>query len=425
MLTERLHSFLIIILLTLAIAACGLGGGSGGGQGNAPSNGNETLDKSGQVFSVEQILKETPFTLEHLKILHNFYKPYNGLGSIPPDNIQYTIKVHKVVYWTTDATAQPVKASGLLVLPDTSTGNKPSIINYHHGTIFDNSHAPTNQAFYQDTGAIIAAMNNIVMMPDYVGYGESNSSFHPYMHAERLATSSVDFLTAVTSILSQESILTDGKLYLTGYSEGAYAALATHKMIQEKYSDQFSVTATLAGSGAYDLSTTATDALMADTLASGANVTYLYKAYDTIYGYNRVDSVLKEPYAGYTDTYFDGSQTDSKVDSTFSKITAELFQETFLNDFRTDGETTIKQHLVDNSIHDWKPTSRVRLFYGVYDKVVPPKNAEATWSNMVARGAVSNVELVNCNTVPELDANHINCMPLYLYDMVTFILDSQ
>lgn len=408
----RFQSLLFILSLLTLLTACG--GGS-----TPPES---PPGEPGQLVSVTRLdsnMDYSPGTIRQM-ITDNFLL---GLLSGQVDNVGFNVTVHRVVYWTSDATDTPVKASGLLIYPDTQSGNTPPILSYQHGTIFGNNRAPTIQGLYKYIGIAIAAMDNIVVIPDYVGYGESVGRMHPYMHAGRLAASVVDLLRAVRTYIGNESIPTDGQLFLAGFSEGAYAAVATHKMIQEQLSTEFSVTGTMAGPGAYDLSSTTRDFLAGDTLPSGATAAFLYKAYDVIYGYNRINAVLRQPYSDNTGIYFNGAYDDVDVAGAFTDTTNDLYQPSFLASFRGDGETILKQHIVENNVYDWAPTSPIRFFHGVDDLTTPYVNSQTAVDAMKENDPEAMVELIDCASTDEgFVADHNNCFGPYIEDMVAYLL---
>lgn len=398
-------NYLHVILFTL-LTACGGGGYST--QECKPIESNR-----GNLVSASST---TTYTLADVQNIPVNVLP--GLFSSHVSQMKTGVSAHKIIYKTVNPAGNSISVSGLLLLPDTSSAQTTAIVSYQHGTIFGDLRAPTNQAFYKYIGAMIASMDHIVVIPDYIGYGESVTELHPYMHAESLTDSTIDLIKAVKTHLASKGFATNGQLFLGGFSEGAYAAVATHKMIQECYTGELSVTATSAGAGSYDLATTSRTLLDLDTLPSGAYVAFVYKAYDTIYGFNRISAVFNEPYATRVNTYFDGSYDDPEVEAAIINVTSSLFKEPFLSDFRADGETAIKQRLAENNVYDWKPTSPVRFFHGPDDITSPYANSVTAVDTMQANGA-SGIELAECSASP---STHLNCTVPYLEDMLVYFL---
>lgn len=400
--------YLLFILFTL-LAACGEGGYS-----TPEPQGCKPIESSrGNLVSASSTTTYTLADVQNISV-----NVFTGLFSDHLDQMKTGVSAHKIIYRTVNPAGNSITASGILLLPETSSAETTAIVSYQHGTIFGDSRAPTNGLFHKYLGAVIASMDHIVVIPDYIGYGESVTELHPYMHAESLADSTIDLIKAVKTHLASEGIATSGQLFLGGFSEGAYAAVATHKMIQECYTVELSVTATSAGAGSYDLATTSRTLLDLDTLPSGAYVAFVYKAYDTIYSFNRISEVFNEPYATLVNTHFDGAHDDPIVDAAITKVTSSLFKEPFLSNFRGNGETAIKQRLAENNVYDWKPTSPIRFFHGQDDIISPYANSVTAVDTMQAYGA-TGIELTKCSASPP---THLTCRYPYFEDMLGYFL---
>ena len=165
-------------------------------------------------------------------------------------------------YWTVNASPTgdvAASASGALMVPTgdaaACTGPRPILL-YAHGTQTDKN---ANLADITDPnnteGALIAAMfaahGYIVVAPNYVGYDTSNGTYHPYLNADAQSKDMIDALTAARKALGHvlASTTTDnGKLFISGYSQGGYVAMATHKAMQAA---NLPVTASAPMSGPY------------------------------------------------------------------------------------------------------------------------------------------------------------------------------
>jgi pimeloyl-ACP methyl ester carboxylesterase len=137
------------------------------------------------------------------------------------------------------------------------SGPRPILL-YAHGTDTDKN---LNLADITDPsnseGALIAAMfaahGYIVVAPNYTGYDSSSLPYHPYLNAAAQSADMIDALIAARKALGHISAsgTTDGgKLFITGYSQGGYVAMATHKAMQAA---NMAVTASAPMSGPYAL----------------------------------------------------------------------------------------------------------------------------------------------------------------------------
>ncbi|HZX75129.1 MAG TPA: lipase family protein, partial [Cyclobacteriaceae bacterium] len=176
----------------------------------------------------------------------------NGIpGIILPST--YPVNVYKVVYNTLDADSLPTIASGAFFVPVGPMCHVP-LASYQHGTILNKEDVPSRLGGGEViVGLSMAADGYVACMPDYLGLGDS-PGLHPYVHAETEARAVADMLVASLEICDALSITRNDQLFLVGYSQGGHATMAAHQLIQEHYSNYFTVTASSPMSGPYDLS---------------------------------------------------------------------------------------------------------------------------------------------------------------------------
>jgi acetyl esterase/lipase len=122
-----------------------------------------------------------------------------------------------VVYNTIDANGAPTRASGLMIVPLNNEIDEAPLIVYHHGTIADDASIPSNLGLDALVGYAAAIDGYIVLLPDYLGLGESDG-IHPYLHALSEATASIDMVRASRQALAGAGIPLNGQVFLTGYS---------------------------------------------------------------------------------------------------------------------------------------------------------------------------------------------------------------
>lgn len=328
--------------------------------------------------------------------------------------LPYKVDAYKIIYSTVDTKGSPIKASGLLAIPKKSSGEKSPLLSYQHGTIFLNNQAPSISATSINGISTLSGIGFIVSAPDYIGYGESVSMMHPYIHAETLANTSIDMLRASKAFLKQKNIHLNPQLFLTGYSEGGYATLALQKKLQEAHSDEFIVTASAAAAGPFDLTETAKTIANKTINNKPAFMSFVLKAYDDIYGLNMISKMYQPQYVNIINSYFDGKHSGSKITKDLSHTTSEIFNAPFLTTLQGDEQHIIKDKLALNNIYDWKPTAPTRFFHGIYDEIVPYHNAEKALNTMISNGA-TNVSLGGCSLT-----SHVACVAPFIIDTVSF-----
>lgn len=337
----------------------------------------------------------------------------------------YTVDMHRVTYSTLDTAGQPITVSGLVAVPQKAPGVLSPLLSLQHGTIFLDSSAPSNSASAFHIAVIAASLGYVVAAPDYIGYGESASTLHPYIHADTLAQTTVDMIRATRTFLSNSSIPLNDQLFLAGYSEGGYATLAAQKKMEQQLSSEFTVTASIPGSGSYDMSTMALGIATSSTIPVPAYVGFVMKAYDSAYNLNKLNSYyIQAPYNdGRLDTLYDGTNSGSTINAQLSFTTTTLFNTTFLASYLVPGnETDLKAAFADNNIYNWAPTAPTRFFHGPNDATIPYVMMTSTAVAMGVAGSTS-VTTVDCG-VPSPNANHRYCYYPYFSDTLATYLGS-
>ncbi len=327
--------------------------------------------------------------------------------------VPYSVKAYKITYGTIDVDGKSMSASGLLAVPSKGAGVKSPLLSYQHGTIFLNGQAPSLSVLSATGIMTLAGKGYIVSAPDYIGYGESSHKNHPYMHASSLASASVDMLKASNEFLKKNNIKTNSQLFLAGYSEGGYATLALQKSIQENHASEFTVTASAAGAGPFDLVETAKTLSNKVTNQKPAYMSFLLKSYDDVYGLNKVSEMFQSQYVNAINSVFNGANSSGVINSQLTSTTSALFKAPFLNVLQGTGSHAITDKLALNALYDWKPSAPTRFYHSQNDEIVPYHNAQKAKNSMLAKGA--SVSLGNCHL-----NTHVGCALLYVSDALSF-----
>ncbi len=348
-----------------------------------------------------------------------------SIGITPPA-ATYSVACYKLTYKTPDTSNSLVDASGLVCLPQ-GKSSPSALLSYQHGTISHALEAPTSTiSEYFLTGAAIASFGYITLAPDYLGYGDSKATPHPYLHAKTLSSSVVNLLRAAKHFVARPEIQmpTNGQLFLAGYSEGGYATLAAQKKIELELAAEFTVTASEPGAGPYDMTGTVQKQVATLTLNAPATAAFLASSYDRIY--NTPSQISYYFTAAHTDqmaTLFSGRYNSSAVNALLGVTssspgikTNSLFNQAFLDSFNGGGEAVLKAAIAENNLYNWKPTAPTILFHGTGDDIVPYANTTTAFQVMTANGA-ANVTIHTCNA-GQLPTTHANCGIPYLVDMM-------
>ena len=223
------------------------------------------------------------------------------------------IDVYRIDYQTVDPAGVLTPVSGALMVPDDSAtqcqGARPIVL-YAHGTNTDISFNMADLESSNNTesllmAAMFASEGYIVVAPNYAGYDSSTLGYHPYLNGDQQSKDMIDALTAARSALptAEAAATTDGgQLMVTGYSQGGFVAMATHRALQDAGE---TVTASAPMSGPYALSAFA-DAVFQGQVTGGSpvNLTLLLTSYQNAYGnlYASTTDVYEPQYAADIET---------------------------------------------------------------------------------------------------------------------------
>jgi len=192
------------------------------------------------------------------------------------------VKLHKMSYDTVGGAGEATTATGAVMVPygtnAVCNGPRPVVL-YAHGTTanrdYDLSTIIADQGNAANSeGAIMlafyAAQGYVVVAPNYAGYADSALSYHPYADEVQQSTDMIDALEHVRTHAANIGADLSSKLFITGMSQGGYAAMATHKALQAKGE---AVTASTLISGPYALGDFL-DAVVAGGAVNGGATTF-------------------------------------------------------------------------------------------------------------------------------------------------------
>jgi hypothetical protein len=288
----------------LLLAACGGGGGgmSDSGEHAAPPPRGTLLQNPLQLLST----LTAPNLLLQLNLASN--QQLLSLSGAPVCDIL----MYDIAYETVGAANEATTASAALMIPTgfgaNCTGARPILL-YAHGTTTDRAFNMDNLQNTEalNLAALFATKGYIVVAPNYAGYDTSTLPYHPFLIADQQSKDMIDALTAARTALPLASVtLTkdDGRVFITGYSQGGYVAMATHRAMQAA---GMTVTAAAPMSGPYALGAFV-DAVFYGEVNGGATVssTLLLTAYQKAYGniYAAPIDVFESQYATGIDSLF-------------------------------------------------------------------------------------------------------------------------
>ncbi|MGB0176718.1 MAG: alpha/beta hydrolase family protein, partial [Owenweeksia sp.] len=290
---------------------------------------------------------------------------------------QFDVAAYKVVYNTVDIDGTPTVASGALMIPINNNCDQFPLISYNHGTVLLKEDVPSRDNTEAIIPKLMASLGKIAVCPDYLGLGD-NPGLHPYLHAESEATASIDLMRAVREYVRDSlTISLNGEVFITGYSQGGHAAMATAKYIQDNnLTAEFNVLAVGPASGPYNLSGTQSQLLLSNAPYSNPGyVCYLLFGLNRVYGdlYTSYSDILKAPYDQIIPPYFNGTYPMDSVNAKLPAKLSDFIQDTVLANFSSASGTKnhpLWQALIKNDNYDWTPAMPMELYYCTQDEQV-------------------------------------------------------
>jgi len=168
----------------------------------------------------------------------------------------YAYKVHQVAgtYRSIDVHGDSLTVSGKFFYPE--NGIIKNLIVVSHYTIGANKEAPSETFSFE---GMYAAMGYGVVIADYIGYGVTVDSIHPYLQAETTAHNVIDMALAVRPFIAKRGLKVQSEeVILFGYSQGGAATLHVQRVMENNptYQDKFVIKKVYAGAGPYDIAST-------------------------------------------------------------------------------------------------------------------------------------------------------------------------
>jgi pimeloyl-ACP methyl ester carboxylesterase len=344
-------------------------------------------------------------------------------------SISYTLQMQKVTYQSTGADGQVHSMTGLLILPSSISGAKPSvpILMYQHGTEVYRPFSPSQFLTHLDSptdypevmvAAAIASTGYAVAMVDYEGMGD-NTDPQPHVVGATLAQQVIDLLRASLTIIggtagnSSSPCLWNSQLFLMGYSEGGYVTMMATRELQLNDAAEFTVTASAPLSGPQDLSGTMRELILADnTFKAPYFIPMLLTSYNYAYGgqtnlFSPGFAMLSPYYTTIPPLFSGNTQSDSISEAmgmTFSPVhlitTESTLTQQFIADLTNDtSPDSVFAFLQENDSYrspgqvnsTWVPTVPIMMIHDVNDDLVPYANSQVAFNAFSTAGAKNHV----------------------------------
>jgi alpha-beta hydrolase superfamily lysophospholipase len=271
------------------------------------------------------------------------------------------------------------------------------MISLQHGTTFVKQDAPSTSKSFSGM-EYFAAAGYITIMPDYFGYGESSSLFHPYYDRKHSALAVIDMIKATKEFLAKEKIPFNDQLFLAGYSEGGYVTLATAKELEINPIQGIKITAVAAGAGGYDLEEMLRSITTNTYYAYPGYLAFVLMSYNNTYDWDKpLTYFFQRQYASALEKYMNGKNDGWYLNSKLTTTVPSLLDQDFYAGIRSGRETELTEALKANSVGGWRTAIPIRLYHGTNDEIIPYENSEITLQKFKDAGSKD----VNLTLIPQ------------------------
>lgn len=312
--------------------------------------------------------------------------------------MKYSLRLFNVSYYTEDAKGRIVPTAGVLIIPILPAGTKTPLVSFQHGTMLMEKQAPTvSNGPELGMAVVMASASGLPMtVPDHLGLGieaiKNPEEYHPYCQWAPLGRDNGDMLVAVSHLIKEPTFERavkdhpryDGRLFLTGYSEGGYLTLGLHRELEsnpEQYPG-LKVTASAPLSGPYALSTTMLSKLMErQKFSSPYFAPYLLVTLNQTYEtFPSADQYFATPYDQTVAPLIDGLHSDLEVNKAMPTYIEDMILPSIRDELKA-GNGELFGNIMANDLtgadgSGYRIEAPVHFIHGADDDLVPRGNTE-------------------------------------------------
>ncbi len=351
--------------------------------------------------------------------VQTLFKVLSGTVEGAPDlsaHVISGIKVYYIEYKSTYSDDSPLTLSGLVCIPD-DANRKSLTVSFQNGTLVKHSSAPSENI--DDPEFLLlqafAGLGYVVVIPDYIGFGASESVDHPYHYKSLFQSTVRDMLLAVQEMsqMDEYPFQLSGELMLTGYSLGGWASLVAHYDLESDPIEGLTLIGSACGAGAYNLLDMKQYLIEQTDYVQPFYVPYIINSYQSVGAIqNDFSLFFSEPYASRIPGLFNGENSSGQINEQLTTNMQELFSPRLLTEFDTHADfKPLKDALINNSQPAWKNSIPITLYHGNADENVPYLISENLYNDFLNLGqGTDKIQFVTLE-----DATHgTGVMPMYI-----------
>jgi hypothetical protein len=315
-------------------------------------------------------------------------------NGISPSMVRDGVTAYRLAYETVSPTGAPITASGLLVLPDGGRPDGGTIV-FEHGTTVFRGYAPS--ASSDTDGRLVALLDGsagfTTVAPDYLGLGSGDGP-QAYVQVKTEVSASIDLVRAARTFEQRSGRTLDGRLLVSGFSQGGQAAMGLGKALQGGNPAGLSLRGLAAVSGVYDLQPAEMRAILSGAaLATTANfnLAVLALSWRQLYGVFGDPNQIFQPAGARLVHLFDGRHPDGQILAALPHTLTAMFRPGFLAQLAHPHGALLRALNANDATCDWRPQVSVKLFYSPIDEAVAPSNTASCVAALRSRGSSVDV----------------------------------
>jgi hypothetical protein len=311
--------------------------------------------------------------------------------TLPAARVRFGVDAYRVSYATVDVSGAPTTATGLVVLPR-SQASKLRTVSYTHGTMARRSDAPSRSLDSLAGASVLlfAGAGYATVAPDYLGLGDGPGA-HPFMHLASEASASLDLLPAARTLAGRRDRELERRILVTGFSQGAVAALGLGRLLQDGQDPQAELGALAPMSGPFAVQRAQIPATLhgrVDASTSNYYLTYALLAWQRLYGvFDAPEDVWRGGWAPRVPRLFDGGNDDVAILKVLPGRMSELFTPAFRSRLAHPDGGLLEAMRQTDAACAWAPRVPTRLYAARGDDQVAFANSRRCVDDLRAHGA--------------------------------------
>jgi hypothetical protein len=289
--------------------------------------------------------------------------------------VKFDVDMYQLVYRTPDASGRPTTASGLIALPRNGKRSLKTV-SFAHGTEAFKPDAPSTAGPGWGIAPALtyASAGFAAVSLDYLGLGVG-PGFHPWMDVPSEVSASVDMLRAARCFAVHAGRTLERDLFITGFSQGALAAMGLARALQEHADVWFRPAALAPISGPYDWSGWVRGAASGavSPLQATFYLTYLTVAWNRIHHlYDDPSEVFLPPNDATMEGLFDNNHSGMEIVVQLPASPDQQFTTSWIDTLTNPtGRLGGAFQVADGVCQGWTPHMPTRLYMASGDHEVP------------------------------------------------------